>query len=270
MCKYLFMLLLLSCANVFAVDTFDATRNILRISAVAVYGKQYDSVTLRLVAYDVVSVASSAPYAPASDCGYSSLESIISDYHAIWQGMKKSAVMAILGSCYTDIGSNGYRWDYPGTTSIWVYFDENDDVKTMSMGTARDKIASFDKASGILNLSAVVVDGVLYTKVVLRLKDYQVLKVGASGRNPYVEVADTCSSKHIILARYEDITAGMSVDEVNEALGCKYVKYLTTTSYYVSHGWTDKISIIIVFFDAKDKVVTPPIAGGAFKVKMGF
>lgn len=126
-------------------------------------------------------------------------------------------------------------------------------------------IDTFDAATGLLTIDAVVVNGVQFNNVVVKLKDIDVVSVGSSA--PYGAVSDTCSGSNITTTNFNAITLGMTLDQVNQTIGCKYDRGGTqTTSTYIVREWINPYGgTIMVWFDSSGNIVTPLMSGADFK-----
>jgi len=130
-------------------------------------------------------------------------------------------------------------------------------------------IDTYDATTNVFTVDAVVLNGIQYNNVVLKLNAYDVISVGSSA--PYGQVTDTCSSANITVPIYNAIVAGMTLAQVNQTIGCKYSPALTTAiGDHVSHGWNYGGAIIIVYFDATDSFVKGIIGTDLFKSRTGF
>lgn len=132
-------------------------------------------------------------------------------------------------------------------------------------------IDTFDATTNILKIDAVVLNGIQYNGVVVKLNAYEVVSVASS--IPYVPVANACSSANFTVPIYNAITAGMSLDQVNQVIGCKYNPLLTTAAGdFVLHGWSygDGTTIIQVYFDMTDTFVRGSGGSSLIKLRTGF
>ncbi|MEQ1635486.1 MAG: hypothetical protein ABL903_02270 [Methylococcales bacterium] len=130
---------------------------------------------------------------------------------------------------------------------------------------------TFDAKTNMLNLEAVVVNGVQYNDVAVRLNAYEVVSVGSN--NNAGTVADTCSSANFTVPKFNAITIGMTLDQVNQTIGCKYDSSRTAASGdFVAYSWSisrTEVTSMQVFFDSATNVVTN-IMGNSFKARVGF
>lgn len=107
--------------------------------------------------------------------------------------------------------------------------------------------ATYEAASQQLTLPSVQVGGTTYSNVVIRLDSFAVLAVG--GTSSGGTVAATCTSSNFTVAKYNAIQAGMTLQQVNEVIGCEpnptstvrgqdFVHYTwnTSSSPYMSIG----------------------------------
>ena len=86
-------------------------------------------------------------------------------------------------------------------------------------------IDTFDESTNILTIDAVVVEGIQYNNVVVRLNAFDVISVGSSTPADDGTVAETCTDANFTLAKYNAITEGMTLDQVNQIIGCKNDAY---------------------------------------------
>jgi hypothetical protein len=133
-------------------------------------------------------------------------------------------------------------------------------------------VDTYDETTNILNIDAVVVDGIQYNNVVVRLNAFDVISVGSSIPIDDGTVSETCSDANFTIPRYNAITVGMTLDQVNQTLGCKYDPIFTiASSDFVHHTWAngDVSAGITVYFDATDSFVKV-FGGDFFKIRFGF
>ena len=85
-------------------------------------------------------------------------------------------------------------------------------------------------------------------------------------------VANTCVAANFTDAKYKAIKVGMTMDQVNQTIGCKSKPgYITRYPEYTSYGWSvsDPIHLsIIVKFDTE--VTKVKSTAGIFKDANGF
>ena len=119
-------------------------------------------------------------------------------------------------------------------------------------------IDTFDQTTNLLTIEAVVIDGVQYNDVILRLKDCDVVSVKSS--SSYQHISDTCSEANITTLNYNAITPDMTLDQVNQIIGCK--DDITRTLYagtWIIRMWdipySDRISFIQVWFSVDTDTV---------------
>jgi hypothetical protein len=95
--------------------------------------------------------------------------------------------------------------------------------------------------------------------------------IGVGSSAPYVSVAAACSSANFTVPKYNAISAGMTLDQVNQTIGCTYdPKYTSAVSDYVIHIWIYGTAAITVYFDSTDSVVRGLNGGNTFKSRSGF
>jgi hypothetical protein len=131
-------------------------------------------------------------------------------------------------------------------------------------------IDTFEATTSLLKIDAVVINGVQYNNVVLKLKDVDLVSVGSSA--PYGAVSDTCSASNITTANFNAITVGMTLDQVNQTIGCKYDPGASVNSQsYIVRYWREtalgSLACIIVWFDPAGNIVTSYF--GDFKSAIG-
>lgn len=135
---------------------------------------------------------------------------------------------------------------------------------------------SFNPTNNQLSLDSVVLNGVVYTNVVVTVNSFTVNSVGNSAP---VTVAQTCTSANLTVANYNAIALGMTLNQVNQTIGCANSPGATATigNSYTSYGWinvslTGGVSTTIgVAFDITGTVVTVvPGTDNFFKSRTGF
>lgn len=129
---------------------------------------------------------------------------------------------------------------------------------------------TFDPATNQLNLDAVTVNGIQYNNVILNLNDFKVLAVGSSS-TVNATVSSTCSQSNFTVPIYNAIATGMTLDQVNQTIGCSYKPSLTqrSTSYTI-YAWSQGTSSILVWFDVNGSIVTPLLGSTSYKSGSGF
>jgi hypothetical protein len=80
-------------------------------------------------------------------------------------------------------------------------------------------------------------------------------------------IAPTCSQSNFTLANYNAIAIGMTLQQVNQTMGCQYLPSQTMyISPYIVYIWYDGgLKMIQVFFDASNNTVTASLGPGGFK-----
>ncbi len=140
-------------------------------------------------------------------------------------------------------------------------------------------VDTYDETTNILNIDAVVVDGIQYNNVVLRLYGFDVISVGSSVPIDDGTVAETCSDANFTIARYDAITEGMTLDQVNQIIGCKSDPHGTIiTGAFVIRGWDNGLlpitggykQITVTFDSTTGNIVKAPSGSTAFKGRLGF
>lgn len=82
-------------------------------------------------------------------------------------------------------------------------------------------------------------------------------------------VSATCTSANINLDKFNRISVGMTLAQVNQTIGCAYTPSLTQRfNTFASDSWVYGLSYIMVFFDASNSVVT--VLDNQFKLSAGF
>ncbi|MGZ5009436.1 MAG: hypothetical protein ACXV74_00575 [Methylobacter sp.] len=113
--------------------------------------------------------------------------------------------------------------------------------------------STYNPTTNILTIDSVIDNGVQYNNVVVNLgASFSVISVGSSAP----VVSGTCSSSNFSLAVYNAITVGMTLNQVNQAMGCNYdsTKTINSTNY-VARTWfyqnasTFALEEIVVYFD---------------------
>lgn len=82
-------------------------------------------------------------------------------------------------------------------------------------------------------------------------------------------VSATCTSANINLDKFNRISVGMTLAQVNQTIGCAYNPiYTSRNSTYTVNMWSYGTSAITVYFDVSNSVVTA--LDGFFKSSLGF
>jgi hypothetical protein len=127
---------------------------------------------------------------------------------------------------------------------------------------------TYNAANNQLTVDSVQVGNTIYTGVVVTVGN--VLAIGGS-KPATSPVAATCTAANFTLAAYNAIQTGMTVDQVNQIIGCQYLPSLTVRyANFVVYQWgaVGLAAHIAVYFDATGTVVTAQ--SGIFKTSGGF
>ncbi len=140
-----------------------------------------------------------------------------------------------------------------------------------SFFTVTAQADNFDPATNILRMDSVVVGDQKYFDVSVRIDQFQVLAVGSSAPNNGGGVKETCEAADFTISKYNNIVVGMSLDQVNQTIGCKPGSPVRTSGF-VNYSWSTTVGgvrIIDVIFDDPSLTVTGAL-GGSFKRSGGF
>lgn len=140
----------------------------------------------------------------------------------------------------------------------------------ISFGTsAFAQTATFNNATRYLTIPSVQAGTTIYSNVVVRLDSFAIISVGSEAPVSS-SVADTCVAANITTAKYNAIALGMTIDQVNQTIGCKFNPSFTQrgTSYTV-YTWIAS-GFIQVFFDGAGTTVTGLNGTDIFKSANGF
>jgi hypothetical protein len=124
-------------------------------------------------------------------------------------------------------------------------------------------------------VGSVVINFTSTTTATLQLPNGTVMPLVRFGFGPQQPgpVSATCTSANINLDKYNRITVGMTMAQVNQTLGCTYLPGSThRTTTYVINSWTaydNGIKGILIYFDKTNSVVTAQ-GGSVFKSSSGF
>ncbi len=144
-------------------------------------------------------------------------------------------------------------------------------------------IDTFDPATNKLSLDSVVVNGTVYSNVVITVNSYAINAVGASA--PYVPVTApvtaACTSANFTNARFNAIALGMSFSQVTAIMGCaNNPTFSQHQGVFTIYGWswlnpsTFQTMLISVWFDSTGTIVSDAYSGQAptayFKSSSGF
>lgn len=131
-------------------------------------------------------------------------------------------------------------------------------------------VDNYDPVTKILTIDAVTLGGTKYLNVTIRLDQFQVLGVGSAV--PIDGIADICSPEMFTVDKYNTIQPGMSLDQVNQVIGCKFDPgSIVRVNPLVNYSWRniDSGRFISVHFDASTNQVTGSL-GSSFKSSAGF
>ncbi len=127
-------------------------------------------------------------------------------------------------------------------------------------------VNTYDPATGLLKLDAVVVNDTQFNDVQVKLNAIDVLKIGSS--QAYGEVTASCSDGNLSLEHFNAITQGMSLGQVKQIIGCTYTPSLTVADGNTSrYTWDGGLKYLVVIFDAAGNNVTKD---SVFKIRAGF
>lgn len=111
---------------------------------------------------------------------------------------------------------------------------------------------TFDLLTNILTMDSVIVNGLEYPNVVVRIDQFSVLGVGSSAPDES-KISETCTETNITKDKFDKIQIGMSINQVTQIIGCQ-VSY----SDFGSFSWrsdgqgTQLYSHIYVVADLKE------------------
>jgi hypothetical protein len=117
---------------------------------------------------------------------------------------------------------------------------------------------TFDAATNQLVIPDVKIGDMVYHDVIVKLSNISVVSVGSV--SPAIPatgaVADNCLPENFTKVRYDAIKVGMTADQVNQVLGCKWTPKLTLqNSERTWRGWqyqqtsTNTLLVISAAFD---------------------
>lgn len=87
-------------------------------------------------------------------------------------------------------------------------------------------------------------------------------------------VSDTCGVENFTIDKYNAIQVGMSIDQVNQVIGCRFDPgSAVRNSGLVQYTWqnlsADRVQLISIFFDESSLKITSAL-GNSFKSSGGF
>ena len=133
---------------------------------------------------------------------------------------------------------------------------------------------TFDPATNTLTMDSVTVTGDrVYSNVVIRIDKFTVLGVGSS--TPVDDgggISETCGAENFTIAKHNAIQVGMSLDQVNQIIGCESDPgYTVRGAGFEKHVWlpSPPLKSILVYFDQSNLKVTGSLLD-SFKVSSGF
>lgn len=127
---------------------------------------------------------------------------------------------------------------------------------------------TYNPVKNELTIDSVQVGDTVYLGVVVNVGT--ILKVGGS-RLASSTVTANCTVANFTLSAYNAIQEGMTIDQVNQAMGCQYMPLSTLRgANYVVYVWgvVGQAARVTVWFDVNGTVVTK--LGGTFKSAAGF
>lgn len=141
----------------------------------------------------------------------------------------------------------------------------------ISFGTsAFAQTATFNNATRFLTIPSVQAGTSVYSNVVVRLDSFAIISVG-SETPVSSSVAATCVTANFTTAKYNAIALGMTPDQVNQTIGCKFDPSFTQRNQsHLVYGWSNISSLMLVYFDPAGTKVTALLGGDIFKSAIGF
>ena len=132
--------------------------------------------------------------------------------------------------------------------------------------------STFDPNTNILTIDSIVTNGVQYNNVIVLMNSYNVLSIGSSA--PIAPA--TCNANSLTTYTFNRVGLGMSLDAINNIVGCKYDPVLTfRMPTAIMYTWTyvdPNIGLNLsmnVFFDLYG-TRSIDIGGGVFKAAHGY
>ena len=125
---------------------------------------------------------------------------------------------------------------------------------------ANAQTATYDSSTRYLTIPSVQVGETVYRNLVIRLDSFAIVSVesAAAATTPApVAVAATCTSANLTVAKYNAIAVGMTLDQVNQTLGCSSSTTVRGTAF-VFYRWnsTNTSATIGVYFNLAGTTVT--------------
>lgn len=135
---------------------------------------------------------------------------------------------------------------------------------------------TYDPATKYLTIPTITAGDYTYTNLVLRLSQFEYISGVATpvGQTPPTPpagtVSDTCTAANFTAAKFAAIALGMTLDQVNQTIGCKYdAAWNLKSSTFSRYSWLSSPKVIQVFFDVNGTQVTATSGGGTFKTSVG-
>ena len=129
--------------------------------------------------------------------------------------------------------------------------------------------ATFDNATRYLTIPSVQAGTSVYSNVVVRLDSFAIISVG-SETPVRSSVADICVAANFTTAKYNAIALGMTPDQVNQTIGCKFnPSYTQRSASFTVYTWVAS-GFIQVYFDPAGTTVTGLAGNTLFKTANGF
>lgn len=281
-----------------AADTFDPATNTLTLDSVTVGGIKYPTVVVRLNQFTVLGVGNSAPVEDgiSENCGEENFT--VDKFGAIQEGMSIEQVTQIIGCTGEYIFRRDFShalWsggDYlfsvdviqPTPTKFIVGRRYDDTIRYKSNLTLGGFFAptditsisnsAFDPATNVLTMGSVwVTGGLKYENAAVHLDQFTLL--GVAGRTvalPPPVLSDLCSSENITIDKYNAIQIGMTLDQVNQIIGCT-TKSATSEGSFLRYSWGSyypkPAKEIQVYIDQSNLAVTGSM-GDLFRAFVSF
>jgi len=138
---------------------------------------------------------------------------------------------------------------------------------------------TYDLITKYLTIPTITAGDYTYTNLVIRLSQFEYISGVATpvGQTPAPAptppagtVSDTCTAANFTAAKFAAITLGMTLDQVNQTIGCKFdPAWNLKSSTFSRYSWLSLPKVIQVFFDVNGTQVTATSAGGTFKTSVG-
>lgn len=120
---------------------------------------------------------------------------------------------------------------------------------------------TFDPATNILTMDAVILENQKFSNVVVRIDQLTVSSIGSSSPDEN-RISETCETENLTTDKFDVIQIGMSLDQITQIMGCKFDRQIFHSPSYQTtwENINNAHQKIVVFSDPEFGADTTPTA----------